>query len=106
MVYELWVNNPLVLGWMCASEPTVEAIPTKRAIDSVVKYFIGESIITIFGVSAEITSDNDKTLSFANFSSFFFDYDIILSHSSNYYPQGSGLVESNNKSLTTIIKKI
>jgi hypothetical protein len=38
-------------------------------------------------------------------STFCFDYGIVLSHSSNYYPQGNGLVESSNKNLMTIIKK-
>jgi hypothetical protein len=36
---------------------------------------------------------------------FFFKYGIILSHSSNYYPQGNGLVESRNKNIMNIVKK-
>ena len=31
---------------------------------------------------------------------------IALIHSTTYYPQGNGLVESSNKSLVTIIKKL
>jgi hypothetical protein len=31
---------------------------------------------------------------------------IILNHSTTYYPQGNGLVESSNKSLVIIIKKL
>ena len=38
-------------------------------------------------------------------SSFCFKYGIVLSHSSNYYPQGNGLAKSSNKNLMTIIKK-
>jgi transposase InsO family protein len=34
------------------------------------------------------------------------DYNITLGHSTAYYPQGNGLVESSNKSLTRIIKKM
>ena len=34
------------------------------------------------------------------------DYNIILSHSATYYPKGNGLVESSNKSLVRIIKKL
>ena len=34
------------------------------------------------------------------------DYNIILSHSIAYYPQGNGLVESSNKSLIRTIKKL
>ena len=30
---------------------------------------------------------------------------MILSHSSNYYPQGNGLAELGNKNLMTILKK-
>ena len=33
-------------------------------------------------------------------------YNIILGHSTTYYPQGNGLVESSNKSLINIIKKV
>ena len=34
-----------------------------------------------------------------------FKYGIILSHSSDYYPQGNGLAKSTNKNLMTILKK-
>ena len=37
---------------------------------------------------------------------FLFKYGIILSHSSNYYPQGNGQAESSNKNLMTVINKI
>ena len=33
-------------------------------------------------------------------------YNIVLGHSTTYYPQGNGLAESSNKSLITIIKKV
>jgi transposase InsO family protein len=34
------------------------------------------------------------------------DYNITLSHSTTYYPQGNGFVESSNKILIRIIKKL
>ena len=34
------------------------------------------------------------------------DYNIILSHSTAYYPQGNGLAEYSNKILVRIIKKL
>jgi hypothetical protein len=34
------------------------------------------------------------------------DYNITLGHSTTYYPQGNGLAESSNKSLTRIIKRL
>ena len=37
---------------------------------------------------------------------FYNDYNIILCHSTSYYPQGNGLVESSNKSLVRIVKKL
>jgi hypothetical protein len=33
-------------------------------------------------------------------------YNIVLDHSTTYYPQGNGLAESSNKSLINIIKKV
>jgi hypothetical protein len=33
-------------------------------------------------------------------------YNIVLGHSTTYYPQGNGLAESSNKSLITVIKKV
>eukprot|EP00253_Pinus_taeda_P006080 PITA_06080 len=84
----------------------VEAIPAKNAIEKVIMDFIENNIITRFGVPAKITTDNAKAFSSLEFSSFCFKYGIVLSHSSNYYPQGNGLVESSNKNPITIIKKI
>ena len=51
------------------------------------------------------TDDNAKSFSSPEFTSFCFNYGIILSHSSNYYPQGNDLVDSSNKNLMTILKK-
>ena len=67
--------------------------------------FLEDKIITRFGVPSKITNDNAKAFSSTEMSSFYFKYGIIISHSSNYYPQGNGLAESSNKNLMTIIKK-
>ena len=37
---------------------------------------------------------------------FFQKYNIVLGHSTTYYPQGNGLAESSNKSFITVIKKV
>ena len=84
----------------------VEAIPTKKATDAIVMDFLEDKIITRFGVPARIITDNGPCFVSSEMSSFYFKYGIILSHSSNYYPQGNGLAESSNKNLMTIIKKI
>jgi len=83
----------------------VKAIPAKNATEKVIMGFVENNIITRFGVPAKITTDNAKAFN-SKFSSFCFKYGIVLSHSSNYYPHGNGLVESSNKNIITIIKKI
>jgi transposase InsO family protein len=77
----------------------VEAMPTKSATDKVVMDFLEDKIITRFGVPTKITTDNAKAFNSTELSSFYFKYGIMLSQSSNYYPQGNGLAESNNKNL-------
>jgi transposase InsO family protein len=84
----------------------VEAILTKKATKEVMMKFLEEKIITRFGVPAKITTDNAKAFSLVALNEFCFKYGIILSHSSNYYPQGNGLAESNNKNIKNIVKKI
>ena len=68
--------------------------------------FLEDRIITRFGAHAKITTDNAKAFSSLALVEFFFKYGIVLSHSSNYYPQGNGLAESSNKNLMNIVKKI
>ena len=84
----------------------VEAIPTKSATEKVVMDFLEDKIITRFGVPSKIVTDNAKAFCSAEVSSFCFKYGIILSHSSDYYPQGNGQAESSNKNLMTIVKKM
>ena len=83
----------------------VEAIPTKTATEKVVIDFIEERIITRFGTPLKIIIDNAKAFSSKKVNDLRFKYGIILSHSSDYYPQGNGLAESTNKNLMTILKK-
>jgi transposase InsO family protein len=84
----------------------VESIPTKKATEEVVVNFLEERIITRFGVPSKITTDNAKAFSSLALAKFCFKYGIVLSHSSNYYPQGNELAESSNKNLMNIIKKV
>jgi transposase InsO family protein len=84
----------------------LESIPTKKATKEVVMKFLEEKNINRFGVPTNITTDNTKDFSLMALNEFCFKYGITLSHSSNYYPQGNGLVESNNKNIMNILKKI
>jgi transposase InsO family protein len=68
--------------------------------------FLEKTIITHFRVPAKIIVDNVKDFSSSELSTFCFNYGIVISHSSNYQPQGNGLVESSNNNLMTIIKNI
>jgi len=84
----------------------VETIPTKSTTKKVVMDFLEDKIITRFGVPSKTVTDNAKAFCSTEMSSFGFKYGIILSHASDYYPQGNGQVESSNKNLMTIVKKI
>jgi transposase InsO family protein len=65
-----------------------------------------DKIITRFGALTKITTDNAKGFISTELSTFCFNYGIFISHSSNYYPQGSGLAESSNNNLMVVIKKV
>jgi hypothetical protein len=66
--------------------------------------FLEERIITRFGVVAKITTDNAKAFNSVSMNEFCFKYEIVLSHLSNYYPQGNGLATSNDKNIMNIMK--
>jgi transposase InsO family protein len=84
----------------------VEAIPTKRATESVVIDFLEDNILSRFGCPRKIVTDNDQAFKSMAMISFCQKYNIILGHSTMYYPQGNGLAELSNKSLINIIKKV
>ena len=84
----------------------VEAIPTRKATDSVVIDFLEENIFSRFGCPRKIVTDNVQAFKSMAMVSFFQKYNIVLGHSATYYPQGNALEESSNKSLISIIKKV
>jgi ribonuclease HI len=84
----------------------VEAIPTREATDSVVIEFLEENILARFGCPRKIVTDNAQAFKSMAMISFCHKYNIVLGHSTAYYPQGNGLAESSNKSLINIIKKV
>jgi len=77
----------------------------KKETKEVVMKFLEEMFFTRFGVPTKITTDNAKDFSSMELKELCFKYGIFLSHS-NYYPQGNGLVESNNKNIMNIVKNI
>jgi hypothetical protein len=84
----------------------VEAIPTQNATDSVVTNFLEENILSIFGCPRKIVTDNAQAFKSMAMISFCQKYNIVLGHSTTYYPRGNGLAESSNKSFMNIIKKV
>jgi hypothetical protein len=84
----------------------VEAIPTRNAFESVVIGFLEDNILSRFGFPQKIVTDNTHALKLMDMINFCQKYNIILGHSTAYYPQGNGLAESSNKILITVIKKV
>jgi transposase InsO family protein len=84
----------------------IEAVPTRQATDTVIIQFLENNILSRFGCPIKIITDNAATFKSKKMEKFCSDYNITLGHSTTYYPQGNGLVESSNKSLTRIIKKL
>ena len=75
----------------------VEVIPTRQATDSVIIDFLLSHILSRFGCPRRLMTDNAQAFSSSRLVKFCNDYNIILSLSTTYYPQGNGLVESSNK---------
>jgi hypothetical protein len=72
----------------------------------VVIYFLEENILSRFGYPRKIVIDNAQAFKSMAMISFSQKYNIVLEHSTAYYPQGNRLDKSSNKSLINIIKKV
>jgi hypothetical protein len=83
----------------------IEAIPLIKVNEEVVINFLEQYIITRFGVPNSLVFDNTTYFSSLKLSEFSLEKGIILKYSTNYYPQGNGLVESTNKNLIWILKR-
>jgi transposase InsO family protein len=83
-----------------------KSIPTRVATDSVIIKFLEENILARFGCPRKIITENAHAFKSSKMLQFFHDYNIELRHSTSYYPQGNGLVESSNESIIRIIKKM
>jgi hypothetical protein len=83
----------------------IEVIPTRSASHKVIIGFL-EDIIARFGCPKRIVTDNVASFKAEPLIQFCEQFGIALIHSTPYYPQGNGLVESSNKSLIKIIKRL
>jgi hypothetical protein len=84
----------------------IEAIPTRNANHTVITNFLQEDIFSRFGCPKRIVTDNVVAFKDKHLVKLCEELGIQLVHSTTYYPQGNGLVESSNKSLVRIIKKL
>ena len=84
----------------------IEAIPTRQATDTIIIDFLLSHILSRFGCPRRLITDNAQAFSSSRLVKFCNEYNIVLSHSTTYYPQGNGLAESSNKSLMRTIKKL
>ena len=84
----------------------MQAIPTRQAKNTVIIDFSLSNIISRFGCLRRIITDNAQAFTSSKLLKFCIDHNIAISHSTPYYPQGNGLVESSNKSLVRTIKKL
>lgn len=82
----------------------VEVVPARNATNGVVINFVEGNIIARFGCHTKIAIDNSQDFKSSKFVKFCQHYNILLGHSTAYYPQGNGLAESSNKTLVRILK--
>ncbi|XP_059067528.1 uncharacterized protein LOC131858335 [Cryptomeria japonica] len=82
-----------------------EVVPLRNSSESEVLAFL-EDLACRYGSPKTIISDNACTFTGSRITQFTLDKGIYLKTSSNYYPRGNGLVESTNKNLIRLIKRI
>lgn len=84
----------------------IEEIPTRNATDAMIIKFLLENIFSRFGTPRKLVTNNAQAFKSVKMHNFYQNYNVILSHSTLYYPQVNELAESSNKSLVRIIKKL
>eukprot|EP00253_Pinus_taeda_P014471 PITA_14471 len=84
----------------------IEAVLRRKENDSMIISFLENNILSRFGCLMKIITDNAQAFKSKKMINFCHQYHITLGHSTTYYPQGNGLVESSNKSIVRIIKKL
>jgi hypothetical protein len=82
-----------------------EAVALKKVDAEELIGFLKYNILSMFVVPDKLITHNGSIFIGSKFTEFCGQYGIIMGQSSNYYPQGNGLVESMNKTLVQILKK-
>lgn len=76
----------------------------KNCTTKVVTDFLEEHIVTKFRIPFVLVCDNGFSFALAFLTQWAFENQVIIKFSSNYYPQGNGVVESTNKNLIIVIR--
>jgi hypothetical protein len=83
-----------------------EAIPLRVVNTNQVISFLETQIISRFGIPESLVFDNASYFSSMDLNVFSMENGIKLKYYTSYYPQGNGLIESTNKNLIKILKRI
>jgi hypothetical protein len=83
----------------------IEVVPCTQAPDYVIIKFLETNILSHLGCPIKIVANNAAAFRSKRLIDFCSQYLFTLGHSTTYYPQGNGLVESSNKSLVIILRK-
>ena len=84
----------------------IEAVPTRNATHQVIMRFLYENIFSRFGFPVRLVTDNASSFKDGALVKMCESMGIQLVHSTSYYPQGNGMVESSNKILVRINRKL
>ncbi|XP_059075436.1 uncharacterized protein LOC131875353 [Cryptomeria japonica] len=99
-------NHTYILLDMDYFSKWVEVALVKQTTSEVVCDFIKKNLLVRYGVPHNIVTDNATNFSSHEISAFCYKYGIILSHASDYYPQGNGQAKASNKNIITILQKL
>ena len=83
----------------------VEAEPLANIRDVDAKKFIWKNIVTRFGVSHTLISDNGLQFASIAFRRYYYELGIMNRYSTPAYPQGNGQAEAVNKVIVNGLKK-
>jgi hypothetical protein len=83
-----------------------EVIPLRVVNTNQVILFLEAHIVSRFGIPESLVFNNAYYFSSMDLNFFSLEKGIKLEYYASYYPQGNGLVESTNKNLIKILKRI
>ena len=77
----------------------MEVVPSKNETNLVAKKLLEENILSRFGYSMKIVTDNTSVFKSTKFINFFQNFNITVGHSTTYYLERNEALESFNKTV-------